>query len=86
MSPALRISVIVPHYDDLPRPVLDALDRQRPVDGGLAMRLSAIAHRPKALSNPAVPKLASRFAAVGVLYRIRLWRFRHGLTLLARRV
>jgi glycosyltransferase involved in cell wall biosynthesis len=49
----------------------------------LALPLSAVAHTPKALLSPAVPKLSSRLATIGVLYRIRLWRCVHGLTLLA---
>jgi glycosyltransferase involved in cell wall biosynthesis len=50
----------------------------------LVTPLSAIVHTPKALLSTAVPKFSSRLAAVGVLYRIRIWRFGHGLTLLAR--
>jgi GT2 family glycosyltransferase len=40
-----------------------------------ALPLSAIAHLPKVLGSPKLPRFADRFAAAGVLIRLRLWRF-----------
>lgn len=40
----------------------------------LAMPLSAVAHTPKVLGSGALSSLGDRFKALGVLYRLRLWR------------
>jgi cellulose synthase/poly-beta-1,6-N-acetylglucosamine synthase-like glycosyltransferase len=45
--------------------------------------LSAVLHTPKVLSSPALTSWSQRLAALGVLYRLRLWRFADGLRLLA---
>jgi len=43
-----------------------------------AMPVSALAHTPRVLASPALPDLSTRLSALGVLYRIRLWRFADG--------
>jgi len=43
-----------------------------------AMPLSALAHTPRVLTSPVLPDARTRLAALGVLYRIRLWRFVDG--------
>jgi len=49
----------------------------------LALPLSAVAHTPRVLSSGALPDGRRKMAALGVLYRLRLWRFADGLRLLA---
>ncbi len=43
-----------------------------------AMPASALAHTPRVLTSRDVPNMAARIAALGVLYRLRLWRFVDG--------
>ena len=51
----------------------------------LLMPVSAIAHTPKVLNSRAVPALAAKLGAIGVLYRLRLWRTWDSLRLLGTR-
>ena len=46
---------------------------------------SAVAHSPRVLFSRDLSSSAQRFAALSVLYRIRLWRFRDSLRVLAAR-
>lgn len=48
----------------------------------LLLPLSAIAHTPKVLTSAALTSWSQRLAALGVLYRLRLWRFADALRLL----
>lgn len=49
----------------------------------LGLPLSAVAHTPRALAGQGLDTLGQRFAAVGVLYRLRFWRLADSLRLLA---
>lgn len=49
----------------------------------LVMPASAIAHSPRVLSSPELVSTADRFAALRVLFRLRLWRCLDSLKLLA---
>lgn len=44
----------------------------------LAMPLSAVAHTPKVLRSAKLPSFSSRLGALGMLYRLRAWRFLDG--------
>jgi GT2 family glycosyltransferase len=48
----------------------------------VALPLSAVVHTPKALTGRGLQNLGQRFAAVAVLYRLRLWRFVDSIRLL----
>jgi GT2 family glycosyltransferase len=48
-----------------------------------ALPLSALAHTPKVLRSPLLASGRDRLRALAVLYRLRFWRFRHALSLLA---
>jgi GT2 family glycosyltransferase len=50
----------------------------------LMLPLSAVLHTPKVLASPALRSWPQRRAALGVLYRLRLWRLTDGLRLLSR--
>lgn len=47
----------------------------------LALPASAIVHTPKALSPRRLARFGDRLRAVAMLYRIRIWRMAHGLSL-----
>lgn len=47
----------------------------------LALPASAVAHTPKALRARQLARFGDRLRAVGMLYRMRLWRMAHGLSL-----
>lgn len=49
----------------------------------LALPLSAFAHTPRVLTTPKLRTFRQRYDALGVLYRIRMWRFLYVLRLLA---
>lgn len=49
----------------------------------LLLPASAVAHTPKVLFSPALTSWRQRARALGMLYRIRLWRFGHAMALLA---
>ena len=50
-----------------------------------ALPVSAVAHTPKVLFQPAPLTVAQRFAALRVLYRLRMWRLADSLSLLSGR-
>jgi GT2 family glycosyltransferase len=50
----------------------------------LLLPASAVAHTPKALFGAGVDTFGQRLAALGVLYRLRLWRTGHSIQLLRR--
>jgi glycosyltransferase involved in cell wall biosynthesis len=64
------------------------LSRGRPMAGlrwfarSFALPLSAIAHTPKVLKARQLSSGRDRMLALAMLYRLRLWRFAHALTLL----
>lgn len=47
----------------------------------LALPVSALAHSPKVFASDQLNTLGQRFQALSMLYRLRLWRFGHCLTL-----
>jgi hypothetical protein len=49
----------------------------------LLLPVSAFAHTPKVLFSPALTSWTQRRDALGMLYRLRLWRFGHAIGLLA---
>lgn len=49
----------------------------------LLLPLSALAHTPKVLTSRALTSWSQRWAALGILYRLRLWRLADALSLLA---
>ncbi len=48
----------------------------------LALPLSAVAHTPRVLLSPELNTFGQRLSALGVLYRLRLWRFIDGIRIL----
>jgi hypothetical protein len=49
----------------------------------LLMPASALAHTPKVFASPKLETMGQRLAALGVLYRLRIWRMIDSLSLLA---
>jgi hypothetical protein len=45
--------------------------------------ISAVAHTPRVFSSPALSTASQRLAALGVLYRLRLWRMVDAVRLLS---
>lgn len=58
------------------------LRRTRWLARNALMPLSAIAHTPKVLASPRLSTLKQRFLAIGVLFRLRLWRLWDAVSLL----
>ncbi|WP_337188859.1 glycosyltransferase [Phenylobacterium sp.] len=56
--------------------------RSRWLVRNLLMPLSAVAHTPKVLTSPELNTVGQRLSAIGMLYRLRLWRLWDALTLL----
>ena len=50
----------------------------------LALPASALVHTPQVLMDPILPSMRHRWLALGVLYRLRIWRFGHALVLFTR--
>ena len=50
----------------------------------LLLPLSAVVHTPRVVASPALSTWPQRFGALGVLYRLRLWRLMNALSLLTK--
>jgi GT2 family glycosyltransferase len=55
------------------------------VVGSCLMPLSALAHTPKILLSTRLPLVSQKMSAIGVLFRLRLWRFKDSLQLLSQK-